>query len=77
MINKYKYLKGECNGGRARLFSVLPGAKSRVSGHKLKHRRFCLNTRKHLCCACNGALAQASLSGCGICPSGMGNQLWV
>ncbi|KAK4830246.1 LOW QUALITY PROTEIN: hypothetical protein QYF61_009313 [Mycteria americana] len=45
IINVYNYLKGGCKEDRARLFSVVPGTKS--NGHKLKHKRFCLNIRKH------------------------------
>jgi len=43
LTNVYKYLKGGCKEGRARLFSVVP----RGSGHKLKYRTFLLNKRKH------------------------------
>ncbi|KAK4811119.1 hypothetical protein QYF61_019750 [Mycteria americana] len=41
LINVYKYLKGGCKEDGARLFSVVS------SGHKLKHRSFRLNIRKH------------------------------
>lgn len=33
----------------ARLFLVLPGARTRGSGHKLELGRFCLNTGEHSC----------------------------
>jgi len=32
---------------RARLFSVVRSGKTRGNGHKLKHKRSCLNIRKH------------------------------
>jgi len=46
-INIYKYLEGGCKEGRARLFAVVPSDRTGGSGHKLKHRRFPLNIRKH------------------------------
>lgn len=46
-INVYKYLNGGYKEDRTRLFSVMTNDRMRGSGHKVKHRRFCLNTRKH------------------------------
>lgn len=39
-------LKGGCRADRTRLFSVVPTDRNRGSGHKLKHGRLPLNTRK-------------------------------
>ena len=43
----YKYPQGRCKKDGARLFSVVPCDRTRGNGHKWKHRRFLLNTRKH------------------------------
>jgi len=46
-INVYKYLKGGCKEGGARLFSEVCEHRTRGSGHKLEQGTFPLNIRKH------------------------------
>ena len=46
-LNAYKYLNGGCKEDIARLVSVMPSARPRGNGHKLKHMSFLLNIRKH------------------------------
>ena len=46
LINWYNYFQGGFKEDKARIFSVVPSDKARGDGHKLQHRRLCLNIRK-------------------------------
>lgn len=46
--NLHKHLKGGCKEDWARLFSVIPSTRTRSNGHKPKHRRFPLSTRRYV-----------------------------
>lgn len=45
LLNVYKYLKGSYQDSQA--FAVVPSARTRGKVHKLEHRRFHPNIRKH------------------------------
>ena len=47
LIYASKYLKGGCQEDGARLFPVVPSDSTRGNGHKLKHRKLQLNTRRN------------------------------
>jgi len=47
LTNIYKHLKEGCKKDKVRLFSVVASDRTRGNGHRLKHRRFPLNIRKH------------------------------
>lgn len=47
LINMYHYLQTGCKEDGCRLFSVVPRAWTRGNGHRIEHRRFFLNIRKH------------------------------
>lgn len=48
LVNMNKYLIKGCKGGAARLFSVISSEWTTGSGHKLKYKKFHLDTRKNL-----------------------------
>jgi len=45
--NAYKYLKGGCRDGEAKLFPVAPSDRTGGNRHKLKHKKFHQNTWKN------------------------------
>jgi len=47
LVNAYKYPKEGFQEDGARLFPVVPSDTTGGNGHKLKHRKFRLNTRKN------------------------------
>lgn len=47
LINRYKYVMGGCKEDGGRLFPVVSSYKTMSNGHKLEHRKLCLNIRKH------------------------------
>lgn len=51
LIRAYKYIQGRCEEDGALLFSVVPSASTRVSGHKVGYRRQHLSVGKHFCTA--------------------------
>ena len=51
LIRPYKYIQGGCEEDGALLFSVVPSASTRVSGHKVGYRRQHLSVGKHFCTA--------------------------
>lgn len=66
LINAYKYLKEGGKEDRVRLVSDMPNDRTRGDGHKLKHRRFPLHSRKQFFhCDSYLALAQTAQGGCG------------
>ncbi|KAK4810883.1 hypothetical protein QYF61_013291 [Mycteria americana] len=60
-------VNGGCKDDRARLFSVVPSGRTRGNGHKVKHRRFHLNIRKHFFTVeVTEHWAQVAQRGCGV-----------
>jgi len=62
LISLYEYLKGGCEEGGDRLVLVVASDRTRGNRHKLKHRRFHKNMKKHfLVCGW-----QSTSTGCGF-----------
>lgn len=63
---------------RPRLFSVMPTNRTRVNGHKLNYREFCLKTNKNIIFYCKQnhnffivrMVEQVLWEGCGVSVSG-------
>jgi len=66
LIDLYKYLKEGCQEFGARLFSLVPSDRARGTGHKRKHRSFCLNKEKLFCCESGQSLEQVAQRSCGV-----------
>lgn len=48
LIKVYKYLKGGNKEDNDRLFSVVPGGRTRIKGHTVEHRKFYLQQNTFL-----------------------------
>jgi len=59
-------MKGGSNEDRARLFSVMPTARTSSNRHKLEGKRFPLNTRKQFCAVLVIEHWHRLPSGCGV-----------
>lgn len=64
-LDEYEYLKGGCSEVRAGSCQCCPVTVKRGSGHKLKHKKLCLNIRKHFCTLGARTLAEIAQRGCG------------
>ncbi|KAK4824365.1 hypothetical protein QYF61_014025 [Mycteria americana] len=57
----------ECCEDGARLFSVVSSDRTRVKGHKLKYKKFCVNIRKNFHCESDQTLEQIAQRDCAPC----------